>query len=221
MKLSIIMPVYNAAAYLVEAVESIWNQTWNGSREIIIVDDQSEDHSLSIAERLGDAVVSVVHGGAAKARNVGLHMASGQFVFFMDADDVLWQDALEKLFHAMEVDERCEIVYGKAEDFISPELPDDEQRRLKARESGYGGVLPGCALIRRSLFDRSGAFDEKLSSGETVDWMMRVKEIGAVVREINQVTLRRRLHMTNTGRLKRGEEMKNYAAILRKRMSKE
>ncbi|MFB9278684.1 glycosyltransferase family 2 protein [Cohnella cellulosilytica] len=220
MKLSIIMPLYNAGDYLEEAVESIRNQTWNGEREIIIVDDHSEDHSLALAQRCGDLVISVEHGGAAKARNVGLQMASGNYIFFMDADDVLSPDALEHLFAAMKEDADCEVVYGKATDFVSPELSDEQQRRLKVREAGYGGVLPGCALIKKSVFERSGYFDENLSSGETVAWMMKLKETGAAVREINQITLKRRLHMTNTGRLKREEEMKNYAAILRERMLK-
>jgi glycosyltransferase involved in cell wall biosynthesis len=220
MRLSIIMPVYNAEYYLEEAVESISNQTWNGEKEIIIVDDHSDDHSYTIAQRLCDRVISVEHGGAAKARNVGLKMACGDYILFLDADDVLLPDALDNLFTAMQDDSNCEVVYGKANDFVSPELSSEQRMKLKARESGYGGVLPGCALIKKSVFDRNGYFNENLSSGETVDWMMNLKEAGAVVREINQVTLRRRLHMTNTGRLKREEEMKNYAAILRKRMSK-
>lgn len=220
MKLSIIMPVYNAEDYLEEAVESISNQTWTGEKEIIIVDDHSEDNSFVIAERLGDRVISVEHGGAAKARNAGLKMANGQYVFFMDADDVLFQDALENLFSTMNEDSDCDVVYAKAMDFVSPELSNEQKMRLKVRESCYGGVLPGCMLIKKKVFERSGYFDENLSSGETVAWMMNLKETGAVVREINQVTLRRRLHMTNTGRLKREEEMKNYAAILRKRMLK-
>ncbi|MFX3635022.1 MAG: glycosyltransferase family A protein [Candidatus Pristimantibacillus sp.] len=221
MILSIIMPVYNAGNYLEEAVESISSQIWNGEKEIIIVDDHSEDNSFAKAQSLGDRVISVEHGGAAKARNIGLKMACGEYVLFLDADDVLSQDALVNLFTAMEEESDCDVVYGKAKDFVSPELSSEQRSKLKVRENGYGGVLPGCALIKKSVFDRSGYFDENLSSGETVDWMMNVKEAGAVVREINQVTLRRRLHMTNTGRLKREEEMKNYAAILRKRMSKE
>ncbi|CAM4374058.1 glycosyltransferase family A protein [Paenibacillus endophyticus] len=218
MKLSIIMPVYNAGNYLEEAVESISSQIWNGEKEIIIVDDHSEDNSFAKAQSLGDRVISVEHGGAAKARNIGLKMAYGEYILFLDADDVLSQDALVNLFIAMEEKSDCDVVYGKAKDFVSPELSSEQRAKLKVRENGYGGVLPGCGLIKKSVFDRSGYFDENLSSGETVDWMMNVKEAGAVVREINQVTLRRRLHMTNTGRLKREEEMKNYAAILRKRM---
>lgn len=221
MRLSIIMPVYNAGSYLEEAVESIWKQTWNGAKEIIIVDDHSEDHSLAKAQRLGDRVISVEHGGAAKARNVGLKMACGDYVLFLDADDILLKDALDNLFTVMEEDCNCDVVFGKAQDFVSPELSSEQRLKLKARENSYGGVLPGCALIKKAVFDQNGYFDENLSSGETVDWMMNLKEAGAIVTEIDQVTLRRRLHMTNTGRLKREEEMKNYAAILRKRMSKE
>jgi len=220
-ELSIIIPVYNAENYLEECVASILNQTWQGEKEIIIVDDDSTDNSFAIAQRLGDFAISMEHGGAAKARNAGLKMARGAYIFFMDADDVLSPDALQNLFSAIIENFDCDVVYGRAIDFISPELSHEQKIGLKVREFSYGGVLPGCALIQKTVFERSGSFDESLSSGETVAWMMNLKDTGAIVREINHVTLRRRLHMTNTGRLKREEELKNYATILRKRMLKQ
>lgn len=220
MKLSIIIPVYNAEKYLEEAVKSILNQTWRGEKEIIIVDDHSDDRSLAIAKQLTDHVISIEHGGAAKARNAGLAISSGDYILFLDADDLLNRDALETLFMSMDENPNYEVIFARAVDFISPELTKEQRSSLILRGFNYGGVLPGCALIKKSVFTQSGYFDENLSSGETVAWIMNIKELNIASKEIEFVSLQRRLHLTNTGRLNREQEMKNYAAILRKRMLK-
>lgn len=218
MKISSIIPVYNSEKYIEEAVNSILKQTWQGEKEIIIVDDQSLDNSLSVAQSLCDNVISIEHGGAAKARNAGIQLATGDYLFFMDADDILLNDAFDKLCSKMNENSECDVVFGQSIDFISPELPNDEKMKLKPRDIPYGGSLTGSALIKRTAFFQVGYFDENLTSGETVEWMLKLREIGLISKQINDVVKHRRLHMTNTGRIMREEEMKNYASILRKRM---
>ena len=110
--------------------------------------------------------------------------------------------------------------FGKAEDFISPELTEVEKAELKPRTAPYGGVLPGCSLIRKSVFDAIGMFDDTMKSGETVAWQMKLRDAGIKTAQIPMVTLKRRLHLTNTGRVQQKQEMANYAALLRKRMRK-
>lgn len=109
-------------------------------------------------------------------------------------------------------------VFGKAQDFISEELTDEEKAKLKPRDGAYSGRLTGCSLIKKEVFDIVGTFDESLKSGETVAWMMKLQESKIPIANIDDVVLKRRLHLTNTGRLKPQEEMKNYALLLRKRM---
>ena len=89
---------------------------------------------------------------------------------------------------------------------------------MMIRKDSYGGVLPGCALLRRAVFERVGLFDETLASGETVAWQLKLRQMGLPAVQLDCVTLRRRLHMTNTGRMDRTREMKNYADILRRKM---
>ena len=219
--LSVIIPAYNAERYLREAVESVLRQKWQGEREIIIVDDASSDGTAGLAASLGCFVImSPQRGGAASARNKGISAARGEWILLLDADDVLAEDAVESLYRTFEADPETVAVFGKAEDFVSQELSPDQAAVLKPRRGSYDGILPGCSLIRKRVFDTVGLFDESLKSGETVDWIMKLRESGMKTARIDAVTLKRRIHLTNTGRVDRSGEMRNYAALLRKRMIK-
>lgn len=219
-KLSVIIPAYCAGKYLVEAVESVRHQNWAGTMEIIIVDDGSEDNTLSVAKEVGDVVLSKERGGAASARNLGICNAKGDMLFFLDADDVLTSGAFDHLYAPFLTDTWKMAVFGMAEDFFSPELSSSQKNMLVARKTPYGGVLPGCAMIRREVFDKIGLFDEKLKTGETVEWQMKLRDAQAPVANIDFVTVMRRLHLSNTGRVNARQEMVNYADILRRRMKK-
>ena len=218
--LSVIIPAFNAEKYLEEAVNSVRRQRWIGEMEILLVDDGSADGTVALAQKLGCKVMKKEHGGAAAARNVGIRTSSGAWILLLDADDRLCDNALEALYQPFEKSPETSAVFGRAEDFISPELSLEQSSGLKMREGSYEGVLPGCSLIRRSTFDGIGLFDESLKSGETVDWMMRLRSSGMETVKIETTTLCRRLHLSNTGRVNPRQEMMNYANLLRKRMKK-
>lgn len=101
-KISIIIPVYNVEKYLPACLDSILNQTYNDF-EIVLVDDGSKDSSGKICEEyaLKNDSIKVIHqsnGGQSTARNTGLRAASGEYVFFVDSDDLLYTDkVLEKV----------------------------------------------------------------------------------------------------------------------------
>lgn len=219
-KLSVIIPAYNAEKYLAQAVSSMREQAFGGEMEVIIVNDGSEDGTLAVAQKVGDIVLSKERGGAATARNMGIRNSSGGLLFFLDADDIVTKGALERLYEPMLANKEAAAVFGKARDFLSPELSAEQMGRLQVRENPYGGVLPGCALIRREIFEKIGLFDESLKTGETLGWQMNLRESKMPVLSIDYVTLKRRLHLTNTGRLNARQEMQSYAEILRRRMKK-
>lgn len=215
-KLSVIIPAYCAERYLSEAVASVRGQHWPGTIEIIIVDDGSVDDTFLAAQRLGDLVLRKKRGGAATARNMGLRAATGSFIVLLDADDVLPTGALEKLHAPFLAAEGTMAVFGQMQDFISPELTPEQKSALRPREGSYGGS-PCCALIRRKVFEQIGLFDETLKTGETVAWMLKLRDAGLSVVNLGDITLNRRLHLTNTGRMNAKQELRDYAAILRKR----
>lgn len=216
---SVIIPAYESENYIAQAVDSVVRQKWAGEMEIIVIDDGSSDRTAQAARRPGVQVLRKARGGASSARNAGLKAAKGELILLLDADDVLTEGALNAMYQAL-----CEsgagVVFAMAEDFISPELSDSQKAALRPRPNAYGGVLPGCSLIRREVFETVGMFDDTMKSGETVAWQMKLRDAGIRTAKIPTVTLKRRLHLTNTGRLRQKQEMADYAALLRKRMKR-
>jgi glycosyltransferase involved in cell wall biosynthesis len=217
--LSVIIPAHQAEKYIAQAVDSVRRQAWTGETEIIVIDDGSTDGTAAAARVLGVQVLQKNQGGAASARNMGLRAATGQLILLLDADDVLTDGALHAMYAAL--GEGADAVFALAEDFISPELTEAQKAELRPRPAPYGGVLPGCSLIRRQVFDAIGLFDDTMKSGETVAWQLKLRDAGIKTVQIPTVTLKRRLHLTNTGRVQQKQEMANYAALLRKRMKRE
>ena len=216
--ISVIIPAHQAEKYIAQAVDSVRRQCWAGEMEIVVVDDGSADATAEVAQTLGVNVLRKPQGGAASARNMGLRTAAGQLILLLDADDLLTDGALDAMYDALAGG--VDAVFAMAEDFISPELTDAEKAELKPRPTPYGGVLPGCSLIRKSVFDAIGLFDDTMKSGETVAWQMKLRDAGIKTAQIPTVMLKRRLHLTNTGRLHKAREMADYAALLRKRMKR-
>jgi len=216
--LSVIIPAHQSEKYIAQAVDSVRRQAWTGETEIIVIDDGSTDNTAQVAQALGVHLLRKAQGGAASARNMGLRGATGALILLLDADDVLTDGALNAMYAALAGG--ADAVFAMAEDFVSPELTEVQKAELKPRPAPYGGVLPGCSLIRRQVFDAVGLFDDTMKSGETVAWQLKLRDAGIKTIQIPVVTLKRRLHLTNTGRVQHKQEMANYAALLRKRMKR-
>lgn len=119
-KVSVIVPVYNTESYLEEAVRSIMNQTLSDI-EIIIIDDGSTDNSLSVIKKLADednriSVYSQTNQGLSNTRNFGIEVSGGEFVYFMDSDDILDIKTLEECYN-LSVEKRLDFVFFDAESF--------------------------------------------------------------------------------------------------------
>ena len=113
MKISVIIAAYNAEKYLVETLQSVVNQTLD-DYEIITINDGSKDGTLDILKEYEKeypnfTVISKENGGVSAARNDGLNVAQGKYVYFYDADDILELEALEKMYEAAE-NNKAELV---------------------------------------------------------------------------------------------------------------
>src|SRR5215470_13884728 len=115
---SVIVPVYNRPAMLREAVESALAQTYRPI-EIVIVDDGSTDDTASVAEDLGRTnkdIIKVVHrlnGGPGQARETGRQAAQGEFIQYLDSDDLLLRQKLEIQVRGLNSNPDCGAAYGK------------------------------------------------------------------------------------------------------------
>lgn len=197
-----IIPAFNAAAFLGEAVESVLRQD-GFSIEIIVVNDGSSDGTAAIAEAMPQVLlINRRNGGSGAARNTGLAAATSPLVAFLDADD-LWPDGrLALMVDALTAD--FDAVFGKAEQFGEGRNPTPPQPAL----------LAGTLLIRREACTRIGPFQEDLKVGEFIDWWARAEDAAVRWTQIPEVVLRRRIHTTNTGIVQAGSRT-DYARVLR------
>ena len=114
--ISIIIPVYNVEKYLFRCVNSILSQTYSDI-EIILVDDGSPDNSPELCDEIAqtDSRVVVIHkknGGLSSARNAGLDIAKGDYVFFIDSDDWLSSNTVLENFYKTAVKNNSSFVFG-------------------------------------------------------------------------------------------------------------
>lgn len=145
--ISVIVPIYNTEAYLWECVSSVLNQSYR-ELEIILVDDGSTDRSGIMCDEFGkrDSRVMVVHkenGGLSDARNTGISKAGGKYLYFLDSDDVLAEDALSILVSLCE-ESHAEIALTGLKHF-SGHVP------RKRRESPEIEVMSGEETVIRML----------------------------------------------------------------------
>lgn len=174
--LSVIMPCYNQAQYIEEAIESVINQSYR-NWELIIIDDGSTDNSFEIAEKYasGDQRIKCLsqpNGGPSKARNNGVKKSVGKYLMFFDSDDKLAPQYFDKGIDYMSSHPNCAVFYSRLKRFGKK---NDE---LTIRFTSYqdhlcsSSLFPTC-IIHRTDFERIGGFDEDMKGYE--DWEMFIR----------------------------------------------
>jgi len=203
---SVIIPTYNHAAFLPEALESVFAQTCS-PLEVIVVDDGSTDETaevLRVYERR-IRVISQPNRGVAAARNAGAAVASGELLAFLDADDAWLPAKLERQVARFDGEPEIGLVHcGVAE-------VDGQGGQLRARLDGMEGwvstemllfrrgvILGGgsAAVIRRATFVQAGGFDEVLSTSADWDLYYRIGH-RYPVGFVPEVLVRYRIHSGN------------------------
>ena len=218
---SCVMPVYNGETYLAEAIRSVLAQTYSPI-EIIVVDDGSTDGSPLILAGFGRNVLTVQqrNAGPAAARNRGIAEANGEYIAFLDADD-LWvpTKTAVQMRHFAETPD-LGVSTSLMQNFWMEELRDEAER---ARDSEMARPQPGPSqtlLARKETFDRAGLFDAAFNHRDTQDWIVRVREAGIRMDQLDQVLVRRRLHANNLSRSRGMQDAEDLFAIIQKRLAK-
>jgi len=207
---SVVIPVFNGERFLREAVESVLIQQYSPV-EIIVVDDGSTDGTANVARSLPETVryLYQTNQGPAAARNRGIEQAQGSLIAFADADDLWPAGKLELQLPYLIRDPAVDIVLGRIQQVHLSETVDGP---TQAQEPAFSVNL-GSAVVRKSVFERIGLFDETMRYSEDVDWFMRARESGAAIVTIDAVTLFYRQHEQNMTRGKSTSELNVLKAL--------
>jgi glycosyltransferase involved in cell wall biosynthesis len=200
--ISVVIPTYNYAGYLRESIDSALNQTCEPI-EVIVVDDGSVDETPEVLASYGNRIRTFrqENRGVAAARNFGASQARGDYLAFLDADDVWLPRKLELQMARFERDPDVGLVH------CAVEMVDDTGRIIDPFARGLEGNVaaellrfrqvipgPGCAVvIPKRVFDEVGGFDERLAPAEDWDLCYRIA-VRHRIGYVDEVLLRYRLH---------------------------
>ncbi len=172
MKLSIVVPCYNQAQYLEECIESVYNQTVP-PYEIIIVNDGSTDNTQEIAERYTFKqfpgiespvrVIRQVNKGLPSARNTGIMAATGEFIWFLDADDILVENAVEKM--TLEIAKTLADIYAPSFQMMGLRNEVVNLQTFNIEDFKVANRIGYFSVIRRSLLVEAGGYSPRMKHG--------------------------------------------------------
>lgn len=196
-KVSVVIPTYNYAHYLIDTIKSAASQKTNFEYEIIIVNDGSTDNTADllngIAENNNPEHFRIIHQqnqGVAYARNNGIQAARGEYVICLDADDVIAPDFLQACADALDADPYLGIAFtrlklhsGQLTDWLSKPLD------YNAFAKGFNQV-PTCCMFRKADFERMGGFRQYMHPAEDADmWLRLLTFTGKTARCVSQEPL--------------------------------
>jgi glycosyltransferase involved in cell wall biosynthesis len=213
---SVIIPVFNGERFLGAAIDSVLAQA-QMPIEIIVVDDGSTDDSAAVAEAYGAPVrcLRQPNAGPGSARNRAMEAARGEYLAFLDADDLWTEDKLALQLARLQADTSLDGVFGLVDHFIEP----GAERFEAAVQAGATGPVPGTLLIRRDSFRRVGRFELELRVGEFIEWYGRAIEAGLRFETLQQVVLLRRIHGENTT-IRLAGDRSAYLRIMREALNR-
>lgn len=184
---SVIIPTYNRADLVREAIQSVLDQTYQNF-EIIVVDDGSTDGTEQVLAPYKDRIIYIYqeNQGGAAARNTGIKVAKGEYIAFLDSDDLWFPQKLEKQVEILDKNQDISVVYSNI-------IKIDENNKIIGRGSKDNRFLSGyifrevllrkaaCAflqtlLVRKICFEEIGYFDEKLKKAHDRDMILRLAQ---------------------------------------------
>ena len=188
-RVSVIIPCYNRQDFIKETIDSVINQTYVNI-EIIAVDDGSSDGTRSIIDTYRNQITILEHPGRinkgqSAAINLGLKHCTGEYVAILDSDDVFCPEKIEKQVRILDSMPEIGIVYGngfyineRSEKLyeIFPDSHKETNDPVRMLLECYFNI-PSNSLVRKSVYDRTGGYDESMRSSQDHDMGIRIMEV--------------------------------------------
>jgi glycosyltransferase involved in cell wall biosynthesis len=184
--ISVVIPAYNRAGFLKEAIESVLEQDFflkgNSSWEFWVIDDGSQDETRRVVESFGKKVNYYYqeNRGVSRARNQGIELSQGEYIAFLDSDDLWKKEKLRMQIEFMKAHPDAQICCTQETWIRRGVFVNQKKKHKKFSGEIFDKVLPLCllslssALFRKSLFDEIGVFDEDLPACEDYDLSIRI-----------------------------------------------
>ncbi len=184
--ITVIIPVHNGGQFIADALDSVLGQSAPTTQIIVVNDGSTDDTSarlLAYQDRI--TVIEQANQGAAAARNVGLGIATGDFIAFLDADDVWHRRKLEMQLQVMHSRPEIQLIgtrtfnypcAGEPEISAGAKIEEVSRDRLLVRNY----FTTSSIMVRREIVTRLGGFDTSISNVEDFDYWQRVSQVGVV-----------------------------------------
>lgn len=228
---SVIMPAYNSRAYLAEAIQSVLDQDYQ-ALELIVVDDGSTDGTPDVARLFGERVhvIEQRNSGPAAARNRGVSVAHGEFIAFIDSDDIWLPGKVRAQVDYLRDNPDVGVVFGRLIRWFAnadgsfgspPELHVPASGQIIVHEES-GWIYPEMlldsviwivsAMVRKSLWNSLGGLDESLRVGEDYDFFIRASRV-CKMDELDKLVALYRIHTQSTTQIIREENFECLVLI--------
>ncbi|OOR90184.1 hypothetical protein B0181_04730 [Moraxella caviae] len=226
---SIVIPYYNCAKYILETLDSIKSQTYT-NYEIIIVNDGSNPSDTQFIENVlkTESKIKYIYQenqGVSAARNAGGHIAQGEFLLFLDADDVIKPTFLEKTLSAMLQNPNCKLAYTRVEFFEAQTGEWKLPAYTDFKNLLISNKIPAThALHKKVDFDAVGGFDEGLLTHEDWDYWIRLLKNGGDVIRLDEILFKYRKRNDNSSLINQlsanpDKNRRNWQAVCNKHQS--
>ena len=205
MRVTIIIPTYNRAHLVHEAIDSVLDQTFTDF-ELLVVDDGSTDNTADVVQGYRDPRLRYLaqsNQGAAAALNAGLRAAQGEYLAFLDSDDLFHVDKLERQVRFLDGEPEAGLVFTghrtmDAPGRIDPLVDPRGGRRVALEQLVKGPVLTfSSILVRMSYVKKAGFFNEDLRTGVDREWLLRLAITGCRMLGIPEALTIKRVHPHN------------------------
>jgi glycosyltransferase involved in cell wall biosynthesis len=190
MRVSVIIPVFNGAKTIAKAIDSALAQSFDGDCEIIVINDGSTDGTFEVLDNYGSRIKvrSQLNRGLAATRNAGAAIAGGEYLAFLDADDVWRPQKLARVIEPLERDRRIVLAYSDVfpvDDCGAAAGPSPITQAFARPPTmadlldQWWPILPSTVMIRRATFEYCGGFFEGYRRAyEDADLWLRARELG-------------------------------------------
>jgi GT2 family glycosyltransferase len=207
---SVVIPAYDAARFLAEAIEAVLAQTY-APIELIVVDDGSTDDTPAVIDRYPEVRhLSQVNAGPSAARNLGIAAATGAFLTFCDSDDRFRPTKVAAQVAHLDAHPELGCVLVGHDTFYEAGV----ERAAWEREEG--GTQPQSVLARREVFDAVGGFDPEFRLAEGMEWLGRVRAAGIGIGVLEEAHVDRRIHGANLSYARAGMQSHLLLAMRRR-----